>query len=159
MSLWRWHANTPESEREHSIPWPEYIEGAQALWLGAKKRITLCPYGGGMPTLQRVSESTLYPGLCIEGGIEGAQALWLGAKQRITLCPYGGALQRVSEGTLYPGLFMEYIEGAQALWLGAKQRITLCPFGTVASRTNSSVSVSKAECYFCHWPSIRYKLL
>ncbi len=82
-----------------------------------------------MPTLQRVSEGTLYPGLfieCIEGGIEGVQALWLGAKQRITLCPYGGGmptLQRVSESTLYPGLFIEYIEGgiegAQALCLGA----------------------------------------
>ncbi len=62
-------------------------------------------------------------------------------------------LQRVSESTLYPGLFIEYIEGgiegAQALWLGVKQRITLCPFGGVASRTNSSASVSKAECYFC----------
>ncbi len=59
MSLWKWHAHTPESTLYPGL-FIEYIEGglegAQALWLGAKQRITLCPYGGA---LQRVSEGTL----------------------------------------------------------------------------------------------------
>ncbi len=37
-----------------------------------------------MPTLQRVRESTLYPGLFIEY-TEGAQALWLGGSHYVPL--------------------------------------------------------------------------